>query len=373
MELREMLAALEADPWRQASPYSSDIADATVRLLAADRSAAERLLCEWLAKNQPCLFGRIAARLGLLSFCILTEGDISAGDEHVRQTIQGSRLRWRALAYRGDKSGFVIIVLANRIAAAAPNDRLRQFAVRLVELYLLADVTPDRIYMDEIFLEIEKRDRQTWRWDCGVNFFGTQADGRWWHDHRVPGGVALSVNSVGHMVKSGHLKDLSILEPSFRPHAVTTLAKALELAMRTISLAATTSSGRATELLPVSAEAANRCPVSQTSLPAGLADKNPCEYAGWYHTDITIPSIYFRPDAERPRDASSFRLDFTYLFDDSVANPAFVTMGDGLQIRADSTQTQEHSRKARRLRPTLVHADDYASLREALARYDATS
>ena len=68
-------------------------------------------------------------------------------------------------------------------------------------------------------------------------------------------------------------------------------------------------------------------------LPPRLSDKDHCTYAGWYHTDQTLPSVYFRPDVERSNDVDRHEdLDFTYLFDDSVANPAFETMGTGRRI-----------------------------------------
>ena len=47
----------------------------------------------------------------------------------------------------------------------------------------------------------------TWEWLAGVNYFCAQGDRRWWHDHRIPGGMALSVNSVGHLAKAGKISE----------------------------------------------------------------------------------------------------------------------------------------------------------------------
>ena len=61
----------------------------------ADRSA---VLSDWLQHYQPCLFGRIAAQRGLMSYCILTTADIEKGDAFVRDKIQASRTVGRSEA-----------------------------------------------------------------------------------------------------------------------------------------------------------------------------------------------------------------------------------------------------------------------------------
>ena len=79
--------------------------------------------------------------------------------------------------------------------------------------------------------------------------------------------------------------------------------------MMTIDRAAETSSGRATWLLPhPGSDSVPRCPIK---LPSSLADKNHCEYAGYYHTDVTLPSAYFRPDVDRPADQCTQQLDLS--------------------------------------------------------------
>jgi hypothetical protein len=79
----------------------------------------------------------------------------------------------------------------------------------------------------------------------GVNFFGAQGDGRWWHDHRIPAGIAFSMNSVGHMAKSGAInRAMRALENAIKEKVedwdnshVESLEKALVIAMRTIRVA----------------------------------------------------------------------------------------------------------------------------------------
>jgi hypothetical protein len=152
--------------------------------------------------------------------------------------------------------------------------------------------------------------------------------------------MAFSVNSVGHMVKSGKLAnamaalhDLLGIEEISSTSKIDSLEKALELAMRTIARASEAPSGKATELL--STEDAPcpdlPCPID---LPSSIKHASYCQYRGYYHTDVTVPSDYFRPGIERPASAPEHRLDFTYLFDKRIANPDFITMGEGVRIRA---------------------------------------
>jgi len=335
---------IEPDPWRAGAGFTPEFDLAQQKVLAA-KSDQDRIqvLGSWFQQFQPCLFGRIAAKWDLISYCWLTEPDLRATDEAIRQKIQDARSEWTRLAYDGKKSGFVIIAATERLAHANPDANLLALATRLCELYLLQEIHPNRIYTDEIFLELPTPERITWRWNVGANYFGAAADGRWWQDHRIPGGVGFSMNSVGHLVKStvisgkiGELEEalgISGDHPSGRSK-IGSLPKALEMAMRTIEKAAPTPWGRATELLPLPADIStlpvHPCP---TTLPSFLTQKNYCQYQGYYHTDETVPAEYFRPDVARPADVAPKQLDFTYLIEDDILNPDFVTTGTGRRVR----------------------------------------
>ena len=86
----------------------------------------------------------------------------------------------------------------------------------------------------------------------------------------------------------------------------------------------------------------------------------PCEYAGLYHTDHTLPSAYFRDDVEAPEDIVALTLDFTYLYVNSVDNAAHHTMGIGEQIRGERLVAGQLADldKVRRVRPTKVRDSD---------------
>lgn len=187
------------------------------------------------------------------------------------------------------------------------------------------------------------------------------------------------MNSVGHMVKAGRLSlalhdfaaAMGTNVEEGASQKIDSLEKALEFAMRTISFASPGPSGRATELMPLPTDLSSypRCPVA---LSGALADKNYCEYLGRYHTDITLPSEYFRSDVPRPDDLPLHQLDFTYLFDKSLDNPDFDRMGRGIQIRDagmpdDQAAAAMHRFEKRfRSQGTELDGEEASQVREAL-------
>lgn len=142
------------------------------------------------------------------------------------------------------------------------------------------------------------------------------------------------------------------------------------MAMQTIGNASEGVSGRATELLPLSSSPTelpvNRCPIDLTGR---LAGKNFCWYRGYYHTDHTLPRVYFRDDIERPSDITAIEpLDFTYLFNDSADNPAFRTMGSGVPIRSDERTLETPAYKRDRVEPSEINISSERALAAALRR-----
>src|SRR5438445_4117426 len=136
-----------------------------------------------------------------LAFYLITENDMELSDEDIRAKIQRERIDWKRMALGADSHGFLIVAVSETIATARPRPALHRLAKRLCELYLGVDES-DTIHLDDIMLEIAHPDRTEWRrWKVGVNYFSAQGDRRWWHDHRIPGGMAFSMNSVGHMAR----------------------------------------------------------------------------------------------------------------------------------------------------------------------------
>jgi hypothetical protein len=342
--ISDLLGQLRPDPWRARQGFSPEVEEANRELFRPDitETESERVLSSWLQKHQPCLFGRIAAKLGAVSYCLLNETDLRHSDELIKQKIQIARLAWTREGFEGGKSAFVILAISPQIANALPGPEMRELACRLCYLYLEEDIAMDNAHLEQVYLQKPGARLTTWKWFAGVNYFCAQGDKRWWQDHRIPGGMAFSVNSVGHLVKSGMIanamKELDHMmdapDESYPETKVDSLAKALELAMRTISKASDAISGKATELLPLP-EVVSKLPVPvcPVNLSPAMSEKNFCEYRGHYHTDYTLPSEYFLPVVERPDGLKVHSLDFTYLFHKSINNPDFRLMGEGQQIR----------------------------------------
>ena len=374
-DLSALLDTLTADPWRADVGFSEDLATANDRLFAASEGEAARsAIRDWIALHQPCLFGRMAARADLIEFCILTEADLRGDRTALREKIQGAREEWLALGHEGKKSAFVILVISPLLAQAVPDATVQTIAQELCASYLLRDIAPDEIYLDEMFLEKPGTKRTTWKWQAGVNYFCAHGDQRWWHDHRIPGGMAFSVNSVGHLVKSGqmsqalkHLDEALGGPPESQDNEVVdSLGKALDLAMRTIGLATETVSGKATMLLPLPNPVPPDLPPCPIPLPKLLQGKDYTAYSGWYDTDVTVPSEYFRPEVERPDNIGAKPLDFTYLFHDDIDNPDHITTAKGRRVRSD-TDVMANPRLQRMVAESVVMKDQ-STLQRALAR-----
>lgn len=94
---------------------------------------------------------------------------------------------------------------------------------------------------------------------------------------------------------------------------------------------------------------------------------------GYYHTDITIPSEYFRPEVERPVEIEGGRLDFTYLFDDTLDNAAHRQMGRGIRVRASANTfkpDEPKNLKRYRTRGEEGRVADHPELQRALVEQD---
>ena len=375
-----MTKALADDPLRQDLGFSPEITEANEAIWASgnDEEGIEEILGNWIYHHQPCLFGKIASKLDLISYCILTPHDLRQSDDHIFKKLQSKKRQWTRKAFDGESSNFVILASSREIALAEPNETLLDAAIQLCSMYLDQEIGPDQIYLDDIFLEIPGKKARAFKWKAGINYFGTQADRRWWRDHRIPGGIGFSTNSVGHLVKAGRLSnameallsELSASDEDWTTSKIESLDKALEFAMKTIANASDGVSGKATYLLSIphdtSAMSVPKCPVK---LPGQLAGKNFCEYEAYYHTDITVPSEYFTSDAERPTGQSVHRLDFTYLFDNSLDNPDYRSMATGIQIRESGAVHESSNRISKRSKgkAAVVTVGDELTLIDALS------
>jgi len=380
--IASLMEKLVPDPWRVEHGFSDETAqalDLTLNFKVGKEREAEAVLNDWIRRYQPCLFGRIAAKEAAITYCLVSEDELCGSEVELASHIQEARLRWTRAGFAGKSSNFIIAVLSRKLAQAVPDETVTAIALRLCSRYLQEHIESDRIYLDRIWLRQKASEEVVWEWLAGVNYFSAQGDRRWWQDHRFPAGIAFSVNSVGHMVKSGRLekalRDLAetmgTASSKFRAPDVRSLEQALGIAMATIHRASNGPSGKATRLLPLKG-AERSCPVE---IPPALREFDPSHYEGFYHTDFTIPSEYFRPDVLRPKDVHPLDLDFTYLYNKDLDNPDYDRMGEGRRIMVEGrsgivpTQSERYMKRLRGLE-TEVRIDDVPRLKKALSMRD---
>jgi hypothetical protein len=141
---------------------------------------------------------------------------------------------------------------------------------------------------------------------------------------------------------------------------IDSLEKALQVAMSTIARASNTVSGKATEL--VSRHRSEHCP---EVLPVGLSHWSCKEYRGYYHTDYTLPSEYFRSNVERPSDLRTHKLDFTYLFEKNYSNPDYIKMGEGKRLRGTKSSKIKSKQAVPSFLKKVKSKEKYIAIRDS--------
>jgi hypothetical protein len=322
--LAEMLLDLkfrgQEDRFRKKYPFSEDM-ESTQAILFNPRYDKRRKINayrRWLEINQPCVFGRVAAKNKNLFICLLEEHDIlrmKRGDEDLHDTIQDHRQVWKRYALECLSSSFLILLVSNSLVNKEPGDRLKEICRRLLELYMEIDrIDDDTFHTQREYIFLRKTqpggESKLIKFSTLPNVFCAQSDGRWWHDHRTPGGIMVTSNALGHFVHSR--SGTSVLQDKEK-------ILALEHAMRTINNAHK-SSGRgklkhcpATFLIPL--KEGETSPIREGS---DFRKYSPDHYQGYFNTDHLIPSVFFTKE----RDAKELKLyddlTFRYIFDPSA-------------------------------------------------------
>src|SRR4029453_11584134 len=203
-ELRDLYWRLQEDQWRKSNPFAEDVLKVQEVLFSPFARPVDRhdIVSWWLQEHQPCVFGKIAAAKGWMHYCFVTDQDLQRSDQYVADLISAELLHWKRRSLRPTPEfsvpahGFMLFFVSKRVAYASPDNNLLDFARHL--LRLLSQEGVGAVYWQNLFLS-HPLDNRCLKFTFTVDYFGAQGDGRWWHDHRVPGGVAFSANSVGHM------------------------------------------------------------------------------------------------------------------------------------------------------------------------------
>ena len=260
---------------------------------------------------------------------VLTDQELQTmSDEEVAEAVRGELLMWKRRSLRPTPDfstpghGFVLALASQRLAYAAPDAHLEAFAQKLRELWgARTSVEPvGEMVWEEVYLQ-HPTEQRFWKFTFSVDFFGAQGDGRWWHDHRAPGGLLFTANSVGHMRRYREL---------YEGKAAGQTEWVLQSAMKTIADAAETKWGPATWLkrlgpdgLPVVRGTA--CPFSQVAGVRGeMSRYDWTRYGGFLHSDHSIRPEFFHEDAAPSDDIKrqEHLQDFTYLYDSRLRDHA---------------------------------------------------
>src|SRR5436190_7006766 len=312
---KELFARLSGDRWRVSHPFSDDIlqANALLHNTAATEDEMAECLFMWCQHRQPCQFGRAAAKQRRIHFCFLTELAISRwSDGEIAEKIGEEKRLWKQRALADPQRAahsFVLLVASPNVAFATPDQHLRAFCDKILELSgwdnrrrgvrRINTVASDFLYLRD------PRDGAVYGFQFNADFFSCAADGRWWADHRFPGGIAFTANSTGHMMR---FRDWYQGKDQNE-------AWALKQAMLTIQNAAPTKSttssdpieeGRATWLRSLDAFGRplvenSRCPMDR--VPSVLEGKDWTRYEGVLHTDHAVREEFF-VDRDEPSTAS---------------------------------------------------------------------
>jgi hypothetical protein len=327
--MRQQLAELlldirlhpKPDKLRKSRRFSQDMQAAHAILLNSENTNTQKINAYrgWLTKNQPCIFGRLAATQKRVFICLLEENDILGmrkGDEDVRDTIQDYRQLWKRYALEGLSSSFLIAVIGESLVFEQSGDRLKEFCRRLLELYMEVPEVPDDTIVPQreyVFLRMATGRNKFLKFATLPNIFCAQGDGRWWHDHRSPGGVMITSNALGHDLYSRNGR--SQIDESKK-------LEAAEQAMRTINNAYREKPSK-------KAGALRHCPATflvakadkgEPVLKKDLASYSADHYEGYFHTDHLLPSVFFKEDRD-PKGLTLYKdLSLRYIFD-SQADP----------------------------------------------------
>lgn len=303
-----------ADAFRSKRPFSPDMEAVHAVLFNPKYNRQAKILAyrAWLEKNQPCVFGKTAATNKNVYICLLEDHEISRmgrGDPDVMDTLQDHRQAWKRLALEGRVSSFVILLTSRHLITREPNAALKEICRRLLELYMQISVPDDTFHTEREYVFLRRPDNTVLKFATLPNIFCAQGDGRWWHDHRTPGGIMITSNALGHFMYARTKKPT--LDQGI-------CASALEQAMRTIANARKDPSGGkakyahcpATMLVP-------RVPSDPTPLrtTSEFSSFSPDHYAGYFHTDHLIPSVFFQKDRDPKVLAHLDDLSFRYIFD----------------------------------------------------------
>jgi hypothetical protein len=334
-QIRELLSGL---PRSTLTEYGQDIDAAHETLLRdGDRAAKRTALLAWLARWQPCVFGRIAARPGAdagLDVCIVDATDLDRGWEHVGQRVQQARHAWKDHALDGRTSSLQVLFTCPELAGAAPSAAMLELLCQLVGVYLpeRAPIHPDRLYLDS--LPLRRRDGAIEMFLANVTVFFAGAHLTAFHDHRAPGGVLLNINAIGH-----HTAAMTDRGRRESPAAV--LERMHATALRSVGNGGIGHPERLASTWHLDKDE-QPLPPHRTGRPAQVPDGvDPQRYGGRYHVDVAVPSLFADPTPMTPADQyqNGWTNMLDYFTEERLPPYHHPALMHGCPVSAEHTQT----------------------------------
>jgi len=255
----------------------------------------------------------MAAKDNRIHVVVIDDASLAQGDEFLQKKISGEKKKWKQWSAGGNSHSFLLVVVSPRIHYAAPNAALRQLA-RWFESCIAEESLPDvegNFVSNEWLYLRNPQSGKYYKFRVNLDFFASSGDKRWWHDHRFPGGLAFTLNSVGHMARY----------KQWYSHDADPTAWAVKTAMMTIEQAHNhPQHGKATQLRNLSLDGktlkGGTCPFRNIeAIPPRLRDKDWSVYSGRYHTDHAVRDEFFDGSESPPIGEGSHALDFSYLMD----------------------------------------------------------
>lgn len=339
--VRDLMNRLREDEFRRSHPFSEDLKLVQDVLFHpyADDGDRELALRSWFQRQQPCLFGRVAAAMDTLHVHFLLDRDLTESDQHITGRIREGLSGWKQRSVSPGPTvstpahGFALVLASSRLSYAEPNDTTYQLALEILKLWGCRHTVEPHgdVYWEDLYLQNPK-DKSYVKFSFSVDFFGAAGDGRWWHDHRMPGGFGFTANSVGHMRRYREWYEGKGDQNDW----------VLSTAMKTIAGAADTPYGRATWLRPLNNGVpfvpGVLCPFK--TVRSELEAMDWTRYGGHLHTDHSVRPELFRaaPEKSAALTREEWLQDFQYLYDpSSIDHVRFV---EGVRV-AESEVTRE--------------------------------
>jgi hypothetical protein len=317
-QLAEMLLDIkfhgDQDAFRLKHPFSEDIEAAHAILFNPRYNKWKKLSTyrKWVANGQPCLFGKAAAKTKSVFICMLEEHEIlrmKRGDDDLRDTIQDHRQAWKRYALEGSYSSFMVLLLSQSLVTKEPGDKLKELCRRLLELYMEVErIDDDTIVPQREYVFLRTGSQTFLKFGTLPNVFCAQGDGRWWHDHRTPGGIMITSNALGHfeLTRAGSSEITNKEKTHGLDNAMRTIKNAYGNEKRIKGL----THCPATRL--VAREQEEESPIREGS---DLHPYSPSHYHGFFHTDHLVPSVFFSKERDQKHLPEYDDLSFRYIYD----------------------------------------------------------